>query len=295
MSPADTPAVARRRVRIALRGAREAKGLTQGQIAEAMEWSLSKVMRIEKGDVNISPADLRVLLSYLDVTDPVKVKTLMDDARTARSERWSAGSQYKEHLTPALLQMIQFEQEATEIRAYGNILIPGILQTAPYAEAVVRILGEGMSEEAIRTRIEHRLRRRDQVLYRDDPPDYLAILDESVLFRRVGGPAVMAEQLLEIVQIMEETPILVRVVPFAEAATIALLGPFSLLTLGSAKDELLYRENNYSDEIIHSERMTKRHRDTFEQLWARALSDERSAELIRDRAADMIKAAENSQ
>jgi transcriptional regulator with XRE-family HTH domain len=295
MSPADTPAVARRRVRLALRGAREAKGLTQGQIAEAMEWSLSKVMRIEKGDVNIAPADLRVLLSYLDVTDPAKVRTLMDDARTARSERWSAGSQYKEYLTPALLQLIQFEPEATEIRNYGNVIIPGILQTAAYAEAVVRSLTEGMSEEAVRTRIDTRLRRRDQVLYREDPPDYLAILDESVLLRRVGGPAVMAEQLLEILQVTEETRILVRVVPFAEAAAIALLGPFSLLTLGSEKDELLYRESMSSDEMIHSERLIKRHREIFEQLWARALDDERSAELIRDRAADMVKAAENSQ
>jgi transcriptional regulator with XRE-family HTH domain len=70
MSTADTPAVARRRVRLALRAAREAKGLTQGQVADEMEWSLSKVMRIEKGDVNISPADLRVLLGYFDLTDP---------------------------------------------------------------------------------------------------------------------------------------------------------------------------------------------------------------------------------
>ena len=55
MPPGNSPAVARRRVRLAIREAREAKNLTQGQLATAMEWSLSKVMRIEIGEVTISP------------------------------------------------------------------------------------------------------------------------------------------------------------------------------------------------------------------------------------------------
>src|SRR5215510_9045042 len=89
MSTADTPAVARHRVRVALRRARESRQLTQGQIAEAMEWSLSKVMRIEKGEVSISASDLRVLLDFLDIRDPEEVRQLLTDARTSRSERWS--------------------------------------------------------------------------------------------------------------------------------------------------------------------------------------------------------------
>src|SRR5690242_11950691 len=98
MSTTDSPAVARRRVRLALRRAREAKHLTQGQIAEAMEWSLSKVMRIEKGDVSISASDLRVLLDFLDVRDPAEVKQLMTDARAARMERWSPDHSSRENL-----------------------------------------------------------------------------------------------------------------------------------------------------------------------------------------------------
>ena len=58
----DSPAIARRRVRLAVRDARLDKKLTQSEVAEAMEWSLSKVMRIESGEVTISPNDLRPLL-----------------------------------------------------------------------------------------------------------------------------------------------------------------------------------------------------------------------------------------
>ncbi len=76
MSTSDTPAVARRRVSRALRQARQARKLTQGQVADEMGWSLSKVMRIEKGEVNVSPSDLKVLLDFLDVRDAAAVAQL---------------------------------------------------------------------------------------------------------------------------------------------------------------------------------------------------------------------------
>jgi transcriptional regulator with XRE-family HTH domain len=289
MSTADTPAVARHRLRIALRHAREARQLTQSQVAEAMEWSLSKVMRIEKGDVNVSPADLRVLLSYLEVDDPAEVKRLMADARTARR---AADPRYREHLTPALLQMMQFELEATRIRHYGSVIVPGLLQTEAYAEAIFRSYEDELSETDIRTRIEARLSRREQVLYRPDPPDYLLVLDESVLRRPVGGPAVMAEQLNTIRQLVEETAILVRVVPFEAAASVALLGPFTMLDLGDDQNTVLYRESYTMDEIVHASKTLIRHQKVFDQLWALALDDQESARLIAKCADAMVVDAE---
>jgi transcriptional regulator with XRE-family HTH domain len=288
MSTADTPAVARHRVRLALRSAREAKQLTQSQVAEAMEWSLSKVMRIEKGDVNVSPGDLRVLLAHLGVSDPVEVKRLMGDARTARGERRSADSQYREHLTSPLLQLMQFEQEATAIRYYASVIVPGLLQTAAYAHAIFASYADDFDETTIKTRIDARLGRRDQVLYRPDPPDYLLILDESVLWREVGGAAVMGEQLYELLRLIRGTSVQIRVVPFAAAASIAILGPFTMLDLGNEENAILYRESYIVDEIVYSRRILDRHRTVFEQLWSLALNDEASARLIEDRADAMV-------
>jgi transcriptional regulator with XRE-family HTH domain len=287
MSPTESPAVARRRVRLALRRAREARQLTQGQIAEAMEWSLSKVMRIEKGDVSVSASDLRVLLDFLEVRDPVEVKQLITDARTSRSERWSTDPDYREHLTPATAQLLQFEAEATAIRHYTNVVVPGPLQTPAYAAAMFSGYVHDLSEETIRARIEVRLRRRE-LFYRPDPPDYLAILDESVLWREVGGPAVMGEQLSELLRIMAETRILVRIVPFAAAGSIALLGPFTIFDLGAEENAVLYRESHTADEIVHTRRQIARHREVFERLWPEALDDNASAGLIRKRADAML-------
>ena len=81
MVTGDSPAGARRRVRLAIREARDAQHLTQAQVAEEMEWSLSKVMRIESGEVTITPNDLRPLLAFLRVTDQTVIDRLVQDVR----------------------------------------------------------------------------------------------------------------------------------------------------------------------------------------------------------------------
>src|SRR3954447_21651883 len=87
MSSGDTPAVARRKVRLAIKDARNAKGDTQTQVAEAMEWSLSKVMRIESGEVTISQNDLRPLLAHLGVKDRQAIDDLVQAAKASKQRR----------------------------------------------------------------------------------------------------------------------------------------------------------------------------------------------------------------
>src|SRR3954451_8670524 len=134
----NPPAVARRRVSLALRRAREAKKRTQTQVANAMEWSLSKVMRIEKGQVNISPADLRAVLQILDVTDEAEVDELLADARVSRSERYTTDEYDREHLTSAMVRLFQYETVATSVLHYNNMALPGFLQTRDYAQTILR-------------------------------------------------------------------------------------------------------------------------------------------------------------
>ena len=94
-----------------------------------MEWSLSKVMRIEKGQVNISPSDLRSVLAMLDITDQTEIDDLLADVRVSRSERYSNSEYDREHLSPATVQLLQYEEQATAILHYNNVAIPGELQT----------------------------------------------------------------------------------------------------------------------------------------------------------------------
>jgi transcriptional regulator with XRE-family HTH domain len=289
--PGESPAVARRRVRRALRQAREAKGLTQQQVADEMEWSLSKVTRIESGEVSISATDLRALLPFLDITDRVVVTQLMDEARVSRRQRWfMADRRYRDHLSGPTLQLIQFEAEATAIRSYNAMLIPGLLQTPAYTQAVLASYSGWLSEVDTQLRLDVRNQRREQWLSRPDAPELLVLLDESVLYREVGGPTVMGEQLQSLLNLTHEYNLLVRIAPFTKAAPIALLGPFMLIELGDPEDTVLYREDRNRDEIIQTRDEIDWHRTVFEELWRLALNDADSAQLIKERSEMMLSA-----
>lgn len=75
-SSGESPAVARSRVRLAVRAAREARGLTQGHVAEDLDWSLSKVNRIENGQVSVSRTDLLAMLELYGVDDQDQIDDL---------------------------------------------------------------------------------------------------------------------------------------------------------------------------------------------------------------------------
>lgn len=280
MSNIDSPAVARRRVRLALRAARLAKKLTQSQVARAMDWSLSKVIRIEKGEVNVSPSDLKVLLEHLDVTDPGTVEELLDDVRLSRSERWTVSSDDREHMTPAMLELFQFEADATAIRYYNPLVIPGPLQTSAYTRAILASYPRPLDRATAEARIAFRQRRRER-LERPGAPDYLVLLDESVLWRGAGGPDVMAEQLRLLESLTNGGHIQLRVIPLS-GHLIFQIGPFVLADL-EGTSALLYRETAVGDETVHDPDVVGPHRTLFVQMWNAAVDETASLGLVAER------------
>jgi transcriptional regulator with XRE-family HTH domain len=273
---------------------REAKGVTQSQVAEALEWSLSKVNRIESGDVTISNTDLRALLGFLDVTESATIDRLTNDARASRRRGWWDEPQYREHLTPATLQVLQFETEATAIRVFQPTLFPGMLQTPEYAAAVIERWRETLSEAASATRLAVRLRRRAQVLDRADPPPYYLIIEESVAMRDVGGPDVMADQLRHVIATGRSSQAIIRVLPLARSA-MSMLGAFTIFDLGDEENAVLYRESAWGDEIVHSSDEIGLHRQTFEQMWHECLSPQDSLRLMDDTITNLINQDQHRQ
>jgi transcriptional regulator with XRE-family HTH domain len=283
----ESPAVARRRLRLALRRAREASGLTQGQVAESLEWSLSKVNRIENGDVTVSSTDLRALLGLLGIDDREAAERMTQDARIARQRGWWDQPQYRENVTSATLQLLQFESEATAIRSFQPTVIPGLLQTRGYAETVLNFWAQ-MPDAARATRLEIRMQRRAHVIERPDPPTYLVVLDESILHRAYGGAKIMAEQLEELAGYLDSPSVIIRVLPLAEAGAAAMTGPFTVFDLGDEENAVLYREFGEGDEITHVPDRVERYRKVFETIWDVAMPEERSARTIRAKAAELL-------
>lgn len=294
MTAGETPAVARHRLRLALREAREAKGLTQREVAKALDWSLSKVNRIESGEVTLSRTDLLALLELLGVTDPDRIQELTDEARAARRRGWWDQPKYREHLTPAMIQSLQFEVAASEIRSFSLSLIPGVLQIPEYTSAIIEFSRREMSSTDAATRAEVRQWRRQHLFSLPEPPRLFMIIDESALLREVGGPRVMAKQLYDLHGLISSRQVAIRITPLTHVSPAIMLGIFTIYTAGG-EDLAAYRESFLSDEISLSPEVVHRHRWMFEQIWSQAMDVDTSLRLIAARAAAMRSAADQKR
>jgi transcriptional regulator with XRE-family HTH domain len=293
MAEGDSPMISRRRVRLALREARDAKNLTQSDVAEAMEWSLSKVIRIEGGEVSISPNDLRPLLSYLGIRDRATVDSLVADAKISRTRQkrfWWQDERFREHLTPGTQRLLEFEQEAVAIRYFYVFLPPGPLQTRRYAEAVVRQWSDVLSPEDMQVRVEARMRRRQAILDRPNPPKLSVILDESLVLRPYGGPAVLLDQLTDLHRLASEGRVNLRIVPFSVESPPPTWGTFDLIYLradGDDENAVIYREFGNSDEIVEDRARAEQYHASFDELWNAAMTEGETLDLLTRRLSEL--------
>src|SRR5208282_2723561 len=121
MADGPNPLVQRRRLRVELRSARQAARLTQENVAAAMEWSPSKIIRIEAGSTGISTNDLKALLSLYNVVDPTRTDELLSLARAARERSWWAD--YKDDVSPGFFQFIEHEAAASAMRGFQPLIV----------------------------------------------------------------------------------------------------------------------------------------------------------------------------
>ncbi|MEU8610890.1 helix-turn-helix transcriptional regulator [Actinoplanes sp. NPDC048791] len=281
----EPPAVARLRVRRALREAREASGLRQTHVADRLSWSVSKLRRIEGGEVGVSITDLRALLDLYDVRDPVFIEQLTSSAAASRRQRWSVPAQFRARLTPALVELLQFEQEATAVRAYQPFAFPDVLQTQAMAEHLLGTIDESLSEQDRQVRLDVRMMRARHLTEQADAPAYSVMLDESVLKRMVGGRAVLADQLEAIVSAAERPHIRLRIVPMSEGAKVGMLGAFTVLDLSDdGIGAVLYRESGTTDRIVQDPETVSSYRNRFDNAWPRCYSEDDSLCLVRTEA-----------
>lgn len=248
-TPVHSPTAGRRRLRYALRRARDAAGFTQEQVAEAMDWSLSKVIRIETGGVGISTSDLRQLLQLYRVTDADEVSELIELARIGRQRPW--WTRFKETLPAGYLAYVGLEDESSALRCVNPVGMPGLLQTEEYARALSDASwwaapGAGWVEiggSAAVDSVNVRMIRQREILRRPSPPEITAILDEAVLWRQIGGAEVLRRQLLHLVALGSRAHITIQVLPFS-TGVLNVISPFVILEFPDPADtDVVYVEN----------------------------------------------------
>lgn len=268
-----------------------------------MEWSLSKVIRIENGDVSIAPNDLRPLLTFLNVKDRTTVVELLDLARIARKRQrgeWHQKPGVREHLTDGMLRLIEYEAEAVEIRYYQVYYMPGPLQVPSYASANLAYYdNDDIPPETRQMRADARERRRKVVLSRlGNGLSIFALLDQSVFLRPLGGPEVFLEQLREMNDLATADKIKIRMIPFKMRNAITNNATFDLLTLKSGKpgerSEVLYRETGLQDEIVE-DNSVGRHHERFDKIWNAATAEGETIDYVRRRIKELEEEIRESE
>jgi transcriptional regulator with XRE-family HTH domain len=277
MTPVQDPAVQRRLLRGELRRARNTAKLRQAEVAEAMDWSPSKLIRIEKGDVSVSTNDLRVLLSYYGVKDKERVNGLLELARSARGT--SFYDRFSDLLQPGFTEFLAYEGSASVIRHYHPLLVPGLLQTEEYSRALAQDMGKLSPETADRFWAVRQ--HRQEVLDRDNPPEIRFILDESALRRPIGGTAVMRRQLERIRDITAEPHVTIQIMPFTRGAHPGLFGTFILLEFADPNlDDLVHLESINQATVRDDAELIARYLDMFSELEKLALSPPESVNFL---------------
>lgn len=277
MAVKPSPTTLRRQLGAELRKLRDQAGSTVSDVAEALGWSESKISRIETAHTGIRNGDLDRLLKHYGVKDDVAAKIRAIASQSRQKAWWEA---YGDVLPNAYETYIGFEAEATSIFNYECQIVPGLLQTAEYASAVIQADGVYDDPDVLGQRVAVRMARQ-AVLTREPPPQLWVILDEAVLRRQIGGPGVLRRQLLRLVEASELPMVTIQVLPFAVGAHRALAGSFVILEFAGRSDAPLVHSEGMTGGVIRARPEELRsYWMSFEALRAAALSPRESVEFI---------------
>lgn len=273
--PGTSPTARQRELGTRLRGLRTEHGMTVEEVADKLLCSATKISRLETGARRPSLRDVRDLCTLYELDKPTSDE-LMSLAREAREQGW--WTQYDD-LDLELL--IGLEQEAEVITCYSMSYVPGLLQTEEYARGIIQTVAPKMDLQIVHQRTEARLRRQ-QLLAGNDPPRFHVLLDEAILHRGVGGPALMAAQLDKVLAAAGNGRVNIRIIPFAAGAYAAMDGYFALLEFRADSDlwPVVFVEGLSSNQYLQRKDDIARYRETIDYLRSRALNQDDSMKLI---------------
>jgi transcriptional regulator with XRE-family HTH domain len=276
-----SPTVRRRRLAAELRRLRGNR--TGTTVARGLGWSAAKVSRYELGQGSFPLEEIEKLLDYYGVTEPRRTQLLGLAAEANERDWWY---EYADALPPGYMDFIGLEKAAASAEVWQVEAVPGLLQTEEYAREIhkahqqVTLLPPGVFERRIQVRMI-----RQKVLTERHPPLQLsAVIDESVLMRKVGSQEVMSGQLRHLVEMARLPNVELRILPL-QSETALRADSFTVLSF-SPEDEsgmlgdVVSTEGVTEDLRIEGETDTYTFRLIFSAFAKASLTLEESRQLI---------------
>ncbi|MFL6073579.1 MAG: helix-turn-helix domain-containing protein [Mycobacteriales bacterium] len=282
MTAGHGPLIGGRRLRAELRRLRESARLTQDQVADEMDWSLSKLIRIEAGAVGISQNDLKALLHLYHVADDARVEDMLTLARAARQKMWWDG--YRDIINKQFSAFVGFESEASVIKTFQLLIVPGLLQTEDYARTVIRHMAfSTVTEKEIDRHVQLRMERKERLLQGETAPRLFVVIDESILRRAVGGADVLSRQLDFLVEAASLPSVVLQVLPHSTGIFPGMAVSFTLMEFSEEDEEpaLFVEGPNARITDDPAERRPANYQAAFNTLSQRSLGQSESIALIK--------------
>jgi transcriptional regulator with XRE-family HTH domain len=273
--------VQRRRLAAELRRLRTGTGKTAEDVGKSLGWSKAKISRYELAQSGLKPSDVAKLLDLYEVQGSHRDQLLALADEATRKGWWEP---YSDVLTGGHLAFIGLEAEAASLLEWQTNVVPGLLQTEQYARQILTAYAEvaTISPRAIQRRLETRLTRQ-QLLTRDQPLEYVALLDESVLRRQRGDSAVMRAQLHRLAEVSVLPNVTIRVLPLQRNHGLA-VDSFTILQFGDSDETALHDVvsiDHLNNELyVEGDADTHQFRLAFKHLAEEALTPADSRDLI---------------
>jgi transcriptional regulator with XRE-family HTH domain len=259
-----------------MRSQREARGWSQAELARQANCSESLIAMVE----TYQRAPSQSLARSLDRAFGTPGFT--EDAATGTftpgtfSRLWSKLRTIS--LPTRFRPFAEREAEATALRTFEHSFIPGLLQTADYARAVVATK-PGATDADIETDVADRVARQ-WILTRDAPPPYLwALIDEGALYRPVAPPLVMHEQFDHLLAMSARPNVSIQVVPYAAGGHTGLLGAFVMAEVPVAP-RIVYVDDISGGRVAEDATDVDKVALRFETIRSEALPTKASRDLI---------------
>ncbi|NNH72572.1 helix-turn-helix domain-containing protein [Nocardia uniformis] len=272
-----------------LREGRMEANMTIAEAAALMEWSESKLQRLETGNAEkIRVLDIRELCRIYDFDDEFSA-ALVGLAQEANVKSW--WHEYDSLVPEGFNMYVGLESSARALISYQPDLVPGLMQTADYARVLISDYWPDALPEQMDRRVQLRMRRQRLLTRKRSPAILDVVLHETALRRVVGGPRIMAAQLRRVADMSTLPTIAVRVLPFSAGVPSGhTVGPFVILEF--ARDSrnrpvdptVVYLENFLGDLYLEKQAAVDRYRQAYHALQQSALDEQSSRELLRKAA-----------
>jgi transcriptional regulator with XRE-family HTH domain len=286
MAAPQSPVGSRRRLGAELRRLRTKVGLTLDEVAEKMTCSTSKISRLETGKGIPKIPDVRELMRIYGVSSDTEQDMLVRLVHDGREQGWwesyTEGVEPERYMMDAPGRYASIEGDARTVLAYDITVVHGLLQTEDYMRSVISPLLPQQPPRAVDQLVALRLRRQEALTRADGPAlEFVAVIDEAVLRRPVGGTAVMVAQLGHLLSASQLPSVTIRILPFEVGLLRVHVGAFTLLEIPpESGSDVVYIEGHAGETFLDMPSDVDLYRDVFSDALERSLSSDASAELI---------------